>query len=250
MTGTDEPGEPHARLLDVPRSVAFYAMFYGGTLIYVAAAFVALVIGRRAFCAVVVAWSRYHRHCMRWLLGIRVEVSGKAPPPGALLAIKHESFFEALDLPVMFGHPAVIAKAELLRIPLWGRIARSYGLIPVERDDGAKALRAMIAAARTQSAAGRLLVIFPEGTRVPHGTAPPLQSGFAAMYKLPGVKVVPVAVDSGLLYQRLWKRGGVIHVHIGEPIAPGLPRTEIEERVHAAINLLNDLPQDALTQTG
>jgi 1-acyl-sn-glycerol-3-phosphate acyltransferase len=35
------------------------------------------------------------------------------------------------------------------------------------------------------------------------------------------------------------KRPGTITLHFGEPIAPGLPRAEIEARVHAAINLLN-----------
>ncbi len=224
---------------EVVRSVAFYLAFYGGTLVYLAVAFGALAIGDHVFRRVVVNWARYHRGCMRRLLGIRVDVVGPPPPPGALLAIKHESFFEALELPALFGNPAVLAKASLLRIPGWGRIARAYGLIPVERDQGARALRALLAATRVEAARGRLLAIFPEGTRVPHGTAPPLQSGFAAMYKLLGLTVVPVAVDSGPLYHRRWKRAGTIHVCIGELISPGLGRGEIEERVHTAINVLS-----------
>ncbi len=84
-----------------------------------------------------------------------------------------------------------------------------------------------------------MLVIFPEGTRVPHGSAPKLQSGFAALYKALGLPVVPVAVDSGPLYHRRWKRPGTITIAAGEPIPPGLPRAEIEARVHEAINVLN-----------
>ena len=97
----------------------------------------------------------------------------------------------------------------------------------------------MLAEARTFIGTGRPLAIFPEGTRVPHGTRPPLQAGFAGIYKLLGLPVVPVAVDSGTLYHRWWKRPGTITLHFGEPIPPGLPRDEIEARVHAAINLLN-----------
>jgi len=109
----------------------------------------------------------------------------------------------------------------------------------VARDEGARALRQMIASARERLAQGRPLVIFPEGTRVPHGSCPPLQAGFAGLYKLLGLQVVPIAVDSGPVYHRLWKRSGRITYRIGEPIPPGLPREEIEARVHSAINALN-----------
>ena len=82
-------------------------------------------------------------------------------------------------------------------------------------------------------------MIFPEGTRVPHGTRRPLQAGFAGLYKMLGVPVVPVAVDSGLPYHRAWKRRRPITYRFGEPIPPGLPRAEIEARVLQAINALN-----------
>jgi 1-acyl-sn-glycerol-3-phosphate acyltransferase len=74
---------------------------------------------------------------------------------------------------------------------------------------------------------------------VPHGTRPPLRAGFAGLYKLLRLPVVPVAVDSGPVYQRLWKPRGTITIRFGEPIPPGLPREELEARVHAAINELN-----------
>jgi 1-acyl-sn-glycerol-3-phosphate acyltransferase len=54
-----------------------------------------------------------------------------------------------------------------------------------------------------------------------------------------GLPVIPVAVDSGPLYHCRWKRSGTIRYRFGEVIPPGLPRQEIEARVHAAINALN-----------
>jgi 1-acyl-sn-glycerol-3-phosphate acyltransferase len=150
-------------------------------------------------------------------------------------------FADVQYAPHLIPKAGVIAKAELLRIPLWGRAAKRYGLIGVERDQGAKALRSMMVEARKVIAAGRVLVIFPEGTRVPHGSHAPLAAGFAGLYKLLKLPVVPVAIDSGALYHRRWKRAGTITIRAGEPIPPGLPREEIEERVVAAINALNPI---------
>jgi 1-acyl-sn-glycerol-3-phosphate acyltransferase len=84
------------------------------------------------------------------------------------------------------------------------------------------------------------VIIYPEGTRVAVGQAPPLKPGFAALYRAIGLPVVPVAVDSGRLWGRgLVKRPGVVTFKIADAIPPGLPREEIERKVHAAINLLN-----------
>jgi 1-acyl-sn-glycerol-3-phosphate acyltransferase len=98
----------------------------------------------------------------------------------------------------------------------------------------------MVAAGREAVATGRAVMIFPEGTRVPHGSAPPLRPGFAGLYRALGLPVVPVAVDSGRLWTRgLLKKPGVVRFRIGEAIPPGLKRDEIERKVHAAINALN-----------
>lgn len=224
---------------DVLRSLVFYAAFYGGSVPCVFAAVAAVPLGTRILRSVVRCWSRWHRVCVRWILGIEVVCEGEPPEGAVLFAYKHESFFEAIDLPCEIGFPAVFAKAELMRIPLWGLVADRYGNVPVERSEGAKALRAMRAAALEHAKVGRPLAIFPEGTRVPHGQQPPLQSGFAGLYKLLGLPVVPVAVNSGPLYHRRWKRPGTITVRYGETVPPGLSREEAEARVHAAINALN-----------
>ena len=225
--------------MNVVRSLLFYAVFYLGSVYYVLASVLMVAVSPRHLRRFPDAWSRFHRGCMRVLLGIEVRETGARPEGSALYAIKHESFFEAIDLPNTLDFPVPFGKEELYRLPGFGRAAKAYGSVTVHRTEGAKALRAMLAEARTFIGTGRPLVIFPEGTRVPHGTKPPLQAGFAAIYKRLGLPVVPVAVDSGPLYHRWWKRPGTITLHFGEPIEPGLPRDEVEARVHAAINVLN-----------
>lgn len=221
------------------RSLAFYAVFYGGTAGFALAVLLTAAINRDAMFAVINVWSGFHRFCASALLGIRLRIEGEIPQGGVLVAIRHESFYEAIDLPHMFDQPVVFAKAELLDLPLWGRAARRYGIIGIEREQGARALRTMMKRARERMNEGRVLVIFPEGTRIRHGVRAPLQAGFAGLYKLLGLPVVPVAVDSGPAYHRIWKRPGTITVRFGAAIPPGLPRDDIEARVLTAINALN-----------
>ena len=221
------------------RSLIYYPIFYGWSAMLVIASVIALFVGQSQLRAVVRSWAAWHRWCLRNLVGIKVEIEGELADEPALYAIKHESFFEAIDMPLLLDNPSVFAKRELFSLPGWGRSAIVYGLIPVEREGGARALREMIVKAKDRLAEGRPLVIFPEGTRVQHGNQPQLQSGFAGLYKLLGLQVIPVAVDSGPLYHRLWKRPGTITYRIGTPVPAGLPRAEAEARVHAAMNALN-----------
>lgn len=227
-------------MIRVLRSIAFYIAFYAGTVVCVLSCFPAALFGPRVLRRAVRGWAQWHRLCARWLLGIRVVIEGTLPDEGVIVAARHESFFEAIDIPLLMHFPVPFPKAELMDIPGWGWAAKTYGAVRVEREQGAKALRAMVASARGFAAQGRPLVIFPEGTRVATGTCPPLQSGFAGIYKLLNLPVVPVAVDSGRLYHRRWKRPGIITYRVGERIEPGLPRAEVEARVHAAINALNE----------
>ncbi len=225
--------------MTVLRSLLFYLVFYPASAFFVSASVVAMYVSPSRVRIFPDTWSRVHRWCLRVLVGIRVQETGTKLPGAALYALKHESFFEAIDLPSMLDFPVPFGKEELYSIPGWGKAAGAYGSVMVRRDQGAKGLRAMLADARRFIGSGRPLAIFPEGTRVAHGERPPLQSGFAGLYKLLGLPVVPVAVNSGPLYHRWWKRPGTITLQFGEPIEPGLPREEIEARVHAAINALN-----------
>ena len=223
------------------RSLLFALIFYGATIL---AIFIALPVGaiwrRRGVRGMAQIWAVYHRWCAALLLGIRTRVEGSVPSGPVLVAAKHQSMYETLELIRVLHNPVVVMKRELADIPLWGRLARYYGLIPVERSGGAAALRAMLRAGGEAVADGRPIVIFPEGTRVLPGEMPPLQPGFAGFYRAFGLPVGPLALDSGKVWPRrsFVKRPGVVTMRFGAPIPPGLPRREAEAAVHAAINAL------------
>ena len=229
-----------SRALLILRNLAFYPVFYLGSIVITLTALAVAPFSTPKFRKVVRFWSRFHRWCVTDILRCPVRFEG-APVDGAVLyAIKHESFFEAIDMPCLLNTPSVFAKQELFTIPGWGPAARAYGLVPVARDAGARALMAMIREARGLAAEGRPLVIFPEGSRVEHGVRAPLRSGFAGLYKALKLPVVPVAVNSGPAYHRFWKEAHPITYRFGETIPAGLDRAEIESRVTDAINALND----------
>ncbi len=229
------------------RTVLHALAFYLGSTLLVLAALLALALPGRTVERLAKLWGHYHRACARLFLGQQVMVEGQWPDDAAFYVFKHESMFEAIDTLVLFHRPVVIAKAELLRIPVWGWIAARQGLVGIAREAGPSALKRVMASARKAMAQGRPLCFFPEGTRVPHGERPALKAGFFALYKLMNVPVIPVAVDSGRLYPRgHMRRSGMIRYRIGAPIPPGLPRAEAEAQVHAAINALNSGASEAV----
>jgi 1-acyl-sn-glycerol-3-phosphate acyltransferase len=225
------------------RSLLYAAIFYPLTLLWVLSGIVASLFGGRPTLAVVLSWVELHHWLLENVLGIRVQVEGAIPAGPHLIAVKHQSMLETLEMVRLTNLPVIVMKKELADIPLFGWMTRRYGVIPVERSAGAKALRALVEDGKEAIATGRPVIIYPEGTRVRVGETPELRAGFAALYRALGLSVVPVATDSG----RLWGRGfvhhsGTVTLKVGETIPPGLKRADVEARVHAAINALELAP--------
>lgn len=222
------------------RNVAFVIVFYGLSVPIVLLAPVAGLFGSRPLRRYCDGWAAFMLWCARWLLGIRVRVEGAVPSGPVFFAAKHESNFEAIDLTRRLGSPAPVMKRELTKIPVWGWAAQRYGGIVADRAASAAALRSMMKDATAAKAEGRSVLIFPEGTRTQPGERPEARPGFAGLYRILGLPVVPIAVKTGHVWPKKGlKRPGTVVYAFGDPIPPGLPRPEIEARVHAAINALN-----------
>jgi 1-acyl-sn-glycerol-3-phosphate acyltransferase len=231
-------------LASVVRSLVFQIVFLGGSLVLVPMALLlglvpASVAGDRLLFIGPRLWAGWFRLTARWIMGVRIVIDGQIPPGPHLFALKHESALEAILTLWWFDRPAVVMKRELRRVPIWGMAAARHGSIFVDRAGSAGMLRDMMRQAQAAVASGRPVVIFPEGTRVERGATPPLAAGFAGLYKMLKLPVVPIAIDSG----RVWPRGlvkspGTVTLKVAPPLPPGLPREDIETRVHAAINAL------------
>jgi 1-acyl-sn-glycerol-3-phosphate acyltransferase len=173
---------------------------------------------------------------------------------GALLASNHLSMCDSLFLPVMTRRRVtVLAKQEYFTgRGLKGRakaaFVRGTGLIPLDRDDADAAAGTLDIAAETVTS-GRLLGVYPEGTRSPDGRLYRGKTGLARIAMASGVPVLPVAMvgtehvlPTGTSMPRL----GRVEIRIGAPIFPPEPAPdgtdeaaaqarELTERVMAAI---------------
>lgn len=227
------------------RSLLFVLIFYPGTLLYVLAGLAVAPIGVAPMRRAVHGWSRFHYWLTRHLIGIEERFEGEVPDFPCLIAIKHQSMYEAVATLRLFHTPVVVMKRQLSHMPFFGWLTQRYGVIGVDREAGAAALRNLITAGKAAAASGRPVIIFPEGTRVPVGEQPELKPGFAALYRATGLPVVPVAMDAG----RIWPKGfvkspGIVTWRVGATLPPGLLRKDIEAAVHHAINVLEQPASD------
>lgn len=182
-------------------------------------------------------WSVWFVWCARVFHGVDLVIRGDIPQSGVIVALKHQSAFETFLTLFLFDWPAVVMKAELRKIPVWGYVSWRHGSIFVERNKGGAALKSMLRQARQRVGEGRPIVMFPEGTRVPAGECPPLKAGLFAVYSVLKLPVVPVALNSGLVWGKAaLRQRGTVTLAFQQAVPPGLPREDFEARVHAAIN--------------
>ena len=228
------------------RALAFYIAFFGVTALLGAAGLPLLLAPRRWVMRLGRVWARCVLAVLKAIVGLDGEVRGfeHIPSGPAIIAMKHQSAWDTLILPVILDDFAVVVKRELFFVPFYGWYAARAGSIAIDRQGGAGALRHMVAAARQAVAAGRPVVIFPEGTRTAPGQRLIYQPGVAALYQALGLPVVPAAVNSGLFWGRrsFVKRPGRITLAFLEPLPAGLPRrqlmSELESRIEAATSAL------------
>ncbi|MEK6441161.1 lysophospholipid acyltransferase family protein [Pseudonocardia sp. T1-2H] len=145
---------------------------------------------------------------------------------GAILASNHlavaDSFFLPLQVPRRI---TFLAKREYFTEPgILGRLKKIFftgvGQVPVDRSGGSAAQAAMDTAIRLLKE-GKLLGIYPEGTRSPDGRLYKGKTGVARMALEAGVPVIPVAMigtdEVNPIGSRMW-RPHHVHVKIGQPL--------------------------------
>ncbi len=226
------------------RSLLFNIAMFSSTAVMCFVLIWTLLLPRRHLLNIVHLWLCQITWIEKHIGGITYRVVGKnnIPQGACIIAAKHQSAWETFKLHVLFHDPAIVLKKELLNIPIWGWYLRRSGMIPIDRGGAAKALNGMMQAAHKAAAEGRKIVIFPQGTRTAPGEQRPYKSGVAALYQELNLPVVPMALNSGLLWPKnsFMKKPGIITIEFLPPIAPGLPRAAFMTRLKDELESASD----------
>jgi 1-acyl-sn-glycerol-3-phosphate acyltransferase len=236
-----------SRFILVVRSAAFNVAFFAMTIGALLTTWPVLLVPRpQPALWVARNWGLLTFVLLRVLVGLRVEIRGDvariAGP--ALIASNHQSAWDTIVFLWLCRLPTYAMKKELMAIPIFGWMAKRQGHIAVDRKAGAAAFRRLQRQAGAALAAGRQIVLFPEGTRVAPDQRRPYQPGIAGLYAALRAPVVPVAVNSGLFWARrsFIKRPGTIVLEILPEIPAGLERgaflSELELRISSAAGRL------------
>ena len=180
----------------------------------------------------------------RVILGIRTRVTGLENLPqekraGAVLLVKHQSTLETFLMPTLMPHPlAYVFKKELIYVPFFGWAMARLDMIHIDRSQGSRSFRKVVAQGKALLAQGIWIIMFPEGTRVDRGQKGSYKSGGTRLAIETGAPVIPVAVTSAKCWPRkaFIKTPGVVEISIGKPIpSAGRQPDELMREVEAWI---------------
>lgn len=180
-------------------------------------------------------WSRGIILGLWYIVGLRYKEVGKenVPQSQCIYACNHQSAWETLVFNVLIKDVCIVLKKSLYGYPIVGWFLKCSPMIAVDRSQGWRSLRKLVAEALRVAADGRSILIFPEGTRQPVYADAPFNRGILALYRATELPVVPVAINSGVYWSPdgFMKYSGEVEVSYMAPIAPGLPDEEFLQRL-------------------
>ena len=227
------------------RSILFNTLFYASLILQMIllSPYYFLAPRKKAF-VIPKNWARSNHWLMEKVVGTTFTVEGleNIPEGGYILAPKHQSLWDTYALLPWLDDPVYILKRELMWIPIFGWYVARQKMIPVDRGARGKVMVKVMERAKEEMAAGRQLIIYPEGTRRSPGAPPEYKYGIARLYRDLQVPVVPVVMHPGLFWPKnaLARYPGHFKIRILPPIQPGLGQGEFQETLIARMEEASD----------
>jgi 1-acyl-sn-glycerol-3-phosphate acyltransferase len=139
---------------------------------------------------------------------------------GAVYASNHVSWFDVFAIASVLPRYTFIAKSELRKLPLFGWGAESAGVVFLTRDNRKSAFESYKSAAQ-EVAAGKNVIVYPEGTRGRDYALRPFKKGPFVLAIAAQAPVVPVLVYGAreVMPKGSFRiRPATVHVHFLEAV--------------------------------
>lgn len=201
---------------------------------------------------------RWSRRVLR-TLGVTLHAQGQFAPGAKMLVANHVSWLDVMVLHALCPQARFVAKSEVQRWPLIGRLVAGAQTFFVERNrphQARQAVAAITAALRT----GATVVVFPEGTTSNGHSVLPFRPSLLQAALAGGTVVRPVAlryadaherpsrdapyIDNDTLLGSLWRTARAEQLVAEVCLLPALAAPEADRRVLAVA--LRDAVQAAL----
>lgn len=210
-------------LISVLRSSIFFIVFGLTTVFYgLFGATVARFIPARTEQRILLGWNWTIIHAARWICGVRYRIHGELPTPTEpyVIMAKHQSAWETYFLQWAVAPTSTILKRELLNVPFFGMGLARFEPIAIDRSNPIQALKQVKSEGIKRLQAGRNVLIFPEGTRIPPGQKGKYARSGSDIAIAANTPIIPVAHNAGEVWvNKHWiKAPGLIDVYIGQPI--------------------------------
>ena len=157
--------------------------------------------------------------------GQLIKKTGIIPDPKDgpyLYLFNHQSLFDHFVIGTYINHyVTAVAKHEHLSYPLWGQVAKFYGIVPINRTNIKKALSSLKVVEDSIVNDKASVLIAPEGTRTRNGDLGVFKKGAFHIAKNTGVKIIPVIIDGAYKAKNTgdWRlTPGIINIHFSEVI--------------------------------
>lgn len=219
------------------RSIIFFTLLLLTTTLFAIPMFtIGLLMPYRSRCQIANAWGKLNLWFLSLICGLKYEITGweNLPQRDAIILSKHQSTWETIALRGLLPpEQAWVLKRELLWIPLFGWALAAAEAIGIDRSSGRSAMRQVITKGTKRLKQGRLVIIFPEGTRVAPGERKRYGLGGALLAEKSGYPIVPIAHNAGVFWRRrgVQKYPGTIQLVIG-------PAIETKDKTANEINTL------------
>ena len=176
---------------------------------------------------------------LKYICGLTHEIRGlnKLSNEPIIIVSKHQSAFETFALYYYLEKSFFIHKKQLFYIPIFGQYLMKHNMVAINRSGKASAMRKMISDVKKKLDSGSTIIIFPEGTRKQPGEKADYKTGFIGIYNVSKRKLQPVALNSGLYWQKgikIIKKGHII-IEFLPQIEAGLNKTDVLEKVKYSI---------------